>query len=163
MEARAWRIYHNEHNTLRRQWIALRRYISPVLDVGCAEGFMTAAIPAERVVAVDVKKRLEMSDAEFVEASVYDLPFLDASFSTVCAFEMLEHLHEPEKALAEMRRVCSQLLYVTVPAHGAMPPGATKGHVQDFEDISALVEVAGFRVLSVTEQWPFVYLEGAVS
>jgi hypothetical protein len=76
---------------------------------------------------------------------------------------MLEHLHEPEKALAEIRRVCSQLLYVTVPAHGAMLPGATKGHVQDFEDISALVEVAGFRVLSVTEQWPFVYLEGAVS
>ncbi len=163
MDARAHRIYHNEHNTKRCKWVASRQYISPVLDIGCAEGFITAAIPADRVVAVDVRNRLELSDAEFVEASVYALPFPDASFPTVCAFEMLEHLHEPEKALAEIRRVCSQLLYVTVPAHGAMPPGATKGHVQDFEDISALVEVAGFRVLSVTEQWPFVYLEGAVS
>lgn len=162
MDERARRIYHNEHNTLRRQWVASRKYVSPVLDIGCAEGFITAAIPAERVVAVDVQNRLEMSDAEFVEASVYALPFPDASFSTVCAFEMLEHLHEPEKALAEMRRVCSQLLYVSVPAHGAMPPGRTKGHIQDFEDISALVEAAGFRVVVVTKQWPFVYLEGVV-
>lgn len=162
MDTRAYRIYHNEHNTLRRQWVASRQFISPVLDIGCAEGFITAAIPAERVVAVDVKNRLEMSDAEFVEASVYALPFPDASFSTVCAFEMLEHLHEPEKALAEIRRVCDQLLYVSVPAHGAMPPGKTVGHVQDFEDIAALVEAAGFRVITVTHQWPYVLVEGAV-
>lgn len=162
MDERAYRIYHNEHNSLRRQWVASRKYISPVLDIGCAEGFITAAISAERVVAVDTKKRLEMSDAEFVEGSVYSLPFPDASFPTVCAFEVLEHLHEPEEALVEIRRVCSRLLYVSVPAYGAMPPGRTVGHIQDYEDISVLVEAAGFQVLSVLEQWPFVYLEGRV-
>jgi SAM-dependent methyltransferase len=40
-----------------------------------------------------------------VVADAHDLPFKDAEFEVVVCSEVLEHLHTPEKAIAEMRRV----------------------------------------------------------
>jgi len=161
MDGRKKRIYGNAHSQRRREWIATRTYTRPVLDIGCAEGYMTSAIPST-VTAVDAFPPEEFiaDNATFLQATVYDLPFDDASFSTVCAFEMLEHLRNPLKALREMRRVCSERLYVTVPSYGAMRH--TVGHHKDFRDIRSFVTKAGFTVVEYRVEYPYAYLEATV-
>jgi len=44
---------------------------------------------------------------KFVEASVFNLPFLDSAFDSVCMFDVIEHLprHSERAALAEVRRI----------------------------------------------------------
>jgi SAM-dependent methyltransferase len=64
--------------------------------------------------------------------------------------EVLEHLHHPEKALAEFRRVArpGARLVVSVPHPPEWFPN--DGHVVEgyrAEEISRLVEAAGWRVL----------------
>ena len=59
----------------------------------------------------------EGASAATVRGSAYDLPFEDESFDRVIAAEILEHLPEDERAMAELFRVLKPggLLAVTVP------------------------------------------------
>ena len=91
-----------------------------VLDVGCGPGSITRGL-AERVapgevVGVDLSKEtLEearrdaaargLDNLRYEEASVYALPFPDASFDVAYAHQVLQHLREREAALREMLRV----------------------------------------------------------
>lgn len=55
---------------------------------------------------------------EVTEGSVLDLPYEDQSFDLVCAFDIIEHVDDDQKAVEEMKRVCVEggNLFVTVPA-----------------------------------------------
>ncbi|WP_128543233.1 class I SAM-dependent methyltransferase [Larkinella soli] len=55
---------------------------------------------------------------DIVEASVLDLPYEDDSFDLVCAFDVIEHVEDHQRAVEEMVRVCRPGGYVclTVPA-----------------------------------------------
>jgi SAM-dependent methyltransferase len=84
-----------------------------VLDAGCGPGAIAAGLadavgPTGAVVGVDADAG-ELARAgpgvELVEASVYALPFADASFDAALAHALLEHLADPAAALAELRRV----------------------------------------------------------
>jgi SAM-dependent methyltransferase len=93
-----------------------------LLDVGCGSGTITAAfakyIPHGHITATDIsgeileraaryvkQKRLPSTLIEFQEASVYELPFADASFDVVHASMVLSHLDRPVQAYKEMLRV----------------------------------------------------------
>lgn len=90
-----------------------------VLDIGCGTGvdLLTMAErirPAGEVVGVDMSRRaiananLRVSDQADVTAVVgnaHNLPFDDGSFDACRADRTLQHLDEPQEALAEMRRV----------------------------------------------------------
>lgn len=99
---------------------------SSVLDVGCGEGVVTerlARLTGVRTVGVDIgdeKLRDEWSrraggTLSFDAASAYELPFEDGSFDCVCALEVLEHLERPRDALAELARVSSRSVLLSVP------------------------------------------------
>ena len=93
-----------------------------VLDAGCGPGSITLGL-AEAVVpgpvtgvdidprtvalATEAATRAEAANVTFVEASVYELPFADASFDAVFAHALFQHLEEPAAALKELWRVLS--------------------------------------------------------
>jgi len=91
-----------------------------VLDAGCGPGSITlglaAAVAPGKVVGIDIHpSQVEQARAlavqrgvtnvRFEASNVYELPFSDGSFDAAFANSVLEHLREPVRALAELRRV----------------------------------------------------------
>ncbi len=97
------------------------------LDVGCGEGVLTERfaerLGAGRVAGVDLedpKLRAEWDrrarpNLEFRAVGGSDLPFRDGEFDVACAIEVLEHVPDPERTLAEMVRVARRHVLVSVP------------------------------------------------
>jgi 2-polyprenyl-3-methyl-5-hydroxy-6-metoxy-1,4-benzoquinol methylase len=129
-----------------------------LLDVGCGEGVLTRRwaeqLPGRRVVGFDLEDpKLEAhwtatpppSNLEFRTGdAAAGLPFADGEFDLATAIEVLEHVPGPERTVAEMARVASGHLLVSVPheplwralnvARGAYVRdlGNTPGHVNHF-------------------------------
>jgi 2-polyprenyl-3-methyl-5-hydroxy-6-metoxy-1,4-benzoquinol methylase len=123
-----------------------------VLDVGCGEGVLTHKWAQQlegRVVGIDLEDPAIQSEWETRRApnleyrvmKAENLPFADSEFDLACAIEVLEHVPDPEHTVAEMARVSSAYLLVSVPreplwrglnmARGAYlrDLGNTPGHV----------------------------------
>jgi SAM-dependent methyltransferase len=120
---------HPAERALVRRWRAALRALvaaaapSSVLDVGCGEGELTAewaaTLPGARVLGVDVADVVRVPPAPNlafrIVAPAPPLPFGDAAFDLVAAVESLEHMDDPEGALAEMARCARRHLLVSVP------------------------------------------------
>jgi ubiquinone/menaquinone biosynthesis C-methylase UbiE len=101
-----------------------------ILDVGCGEGVLTEQwadrrrpSPPSRVVGIDLEDPKLSAEwvgrtrpnLSFAPMEVERLQFADDEFELVAATEVLEHVADPERALAEMARVASGHLLVSVP------------------------------------------------
>jgi 2-polyprenyl-3-methyl-5-hydroxy-6-metoxy-1,4-benzoquinol methylase len=98
-----------------------------VLDVGCGEGVLTEQwadrIAPGRIVGIDLEdpklsaewQGRRRPNLTFARMEVEQLAFADGEFELVAATEVLEHVADPERALAEMARVASGHLLVSVP------------------------------------------------
>ena len=130
-----------------------------VLDVGCGEGVLTAEwaerLGGGRIVGIDLddpKLRAEWEkrsrpNLEFRPEEATRLSFADGEFDMATAIEVLEHVPQPEQTLAEMARVASRWLLVSVPrepiwrmvnmARGAYLKslGNTPGHVNHWTKV----------------------------
>jgi SAM-dependent methyltransferase len=124
-----------------------------VLDVGCGEGVLTEQwaqrLGDGRIVGIDLEDpelRMEWDkrsrpNLEYRVEEATSLSFADDEFDVATAIEVLEHVPEPAATLAEMARVASRRLLVSVPreplwrglnmARGAYwgALGNTPGHV----------------------------------
>ena len=124
-----------------------------VLDVGCGEGVLThqwaQQLGDRRIVGIDLdddKLKAEWvtrqrPNLEYRTIPAENLPFADGEFDLACAIEVLEHVPDPQHTVAEMARVASGHLLVSVPreplwrmlniARGAYVKdlGNTPGHV----------------------------------
>ncbi len=152
-----------------------------VLEVGCGEGrlathLMTHGHRPERFVACDLELHLapDVDDTiEFLPASIYELPFADRSFELVVCCEVLEHLHDPAKGLAELARVAQRAVLLSTPwepvwralnvARGKYwrDLGNTPGHVQHFSR-RGLLSLASreLEVITVRRPVPWTVLLG---
>ncbi|MEX1368171.1 MAG: class I SAM-dependent methyltransferase [Nannocystaceae bacterium] len=124
-----------------------------VLEVGCGEGELAAHLwevgpRPERFEICDVdldRLRPDLPDALIArQASIYELPWPDDAFDLVLCCEVLEHLHDPGRGLAELARVARHHVLLSTPWEpvwrvlnmargrylGAL--GNTPGHVQHF-------------------------------
>ncbi|HYB30208.1 MAG TPA: class I SAM-dependent methyltransferase [Solirubrobacteraceae bacterium] len=99
-----------------------------VLDVGCGEGVLTyrwaQQLGEKPIVGIDLADpKLEAQwrtrrreNLQFRTMDVDDLrSFPDRSFDLAAAIEVLEHVPDPERTLAEMARVAARYLLVSVP------------------------------------------------
>jgi 2-polyprenyl-3-methyl-5-hydroxy-6-metoxy-1,4-benzoquinol methylase len=124
-----------------------------VLDVGCGEGVLThrwaRRVAPRRVVGIDLEDpviqaewaRRRAPNLSYRVNKAENLPFDDGEFGLAAAIEVLEHVPDPAHTLAEMARVASSHLLVSVPreplwralnmARGAYLAdlGNTPGHV----------------------------------
>lgn len=114
---------HLHRYALCREFVTGRR----VLDLACGTGYGTAilATAAAEVVGVDIsdaairqaRKRYPGDNLTFVTSDCLDLPFDTGSFDIVVANEMIEHIEDHARLLAEVRRVLADkgMLLVSTP------------------------------------------------
>jgi SAM-dependent methyltransferase len=77
-----------------------------VLDVGCGVGHSFELLAPRSSVGVDIDAAaLAEQERETRVADMRDLPFAAASFAAVLSVQALEHVPDPERAIAEARRV----------------------------------------------------------
>jgi SAM-dependent methyltransferase len=77
-----------------------------MLDLGCGTGHSFRLLAPRETVGVDVApEALAGQQRETVVADMRELPFPDASFASVLSVQSLEHVPDPERAVAEARRV----------------------------------------------------------
>jgi 2-polyprenyl-3-methyl-5-hydroxy-6-metoxy-1,4-benzoquinol methylase len=160
---------------------------SSVLDVGCGEGVLTEQwadrIAPGRIVGIDLDDPKladewagrQRPNLTFAPMEVEDLRFADDEFDLVAATEVLEHVTDPERALAEMARVAGRHLLVSVPheplwrglnmARGAYlrQLGNTPGHLNHWTRRSfvSLLERYG-EVVEIRAPFPWTMLLVAV-
>ncbi|MDG5814412.1 methyltransferase domain-containing protein [Chitinispirillales bacterium ANBcel5] len=93
---------------------------SIVLDVGCGPGIDTATLFTQKVnqgivVGVDIDSNMvkaaqnatkDTTRIGYFQANSYCLPFSHQSFDSVRSERLLQHLDQPQCAIAEMKRVC---------------------------------------------------------
>jgi SAM-dependent methyltransferase len=149
-------------------------------DIGCGAGNMAKAIKGERpelqVLGLDVSRsalagaRQDPQGVEFRQGDAQQLPFENASLQGVTMFDVLEHLANPQQALAEVRRVLSPggvfhlvlplesqpgTLYNLLTTRGWRAKVNHCGHIQTFcsQTYTALAASAGLTVRRV--RWSF--------
>jgi len=98
----------------------IRPYLTPgmkVLDCGCGPGAISVGLaeavgPAGHVTGVDfgesqiaVAKARSSPNLTFRVGSVYELPFEDSTFDLVFSHALFEHLADPIRGVAEIRRI----------------------------------------------------------
>jgi len=98
-----------------------------LLDVGCGEAVLThkwaQRLGDKRVVGIDLDDPLLHAEWEQRQApnltyrvmKAENLPFADGEFDVATAIEVLEHVPDPAHTVAEMARVASGHLLVSVP------------------------------------------------
>ncbi len=98
-----------------------------LLDVGCGEGVLVhewaLKLGDKRVVGIDLEeesiqagwKERQAPNLEYKIMQAENLPFGDDEFDVASAIEVLEHVPDPAHTVAEMARVASRWLLVSVP------------------------------------------------
>lgn len=99
--------------------------VDSVLELGCGEGFVSGQLSvrdrAGAYVGVDANAddlenlRAKFPAVEAREGSIYDLSFLGRTFDVVVCAEVLEHLDDPDAALAQITGVRPRWVVLSVP------------------------------------------------
>jgi ubiquinone/menaquinone biosynthesis C-methylase UbiE len=110
-----------------KQFFKMIKPLRPVsiLDVGCGEGFTLKKLEEKKIGkraegidyssdAIKIGKKI-YPQLVLSEGNVYDLKYPDNSFDLIICTEVLEHLEDPVKAVAEMKRVTSKYIVFSVP------------------------------------------------
>jgi len=136
-----------------------------VLDAGCGRSLFTEIKPdwPFMIVAADVEhpllreRRREFPNVHWAVADAHPLPFRSASFDAVFAGELIEHLADPRRGLAEFRRVLHEggLLILTTPNRLRLANVADRSerpyspdHLSElsYDEVHALLGDEGFEV-----------------
>jgi 2-polyprenyl-3-methyl-5-hydroxy-6-metoxy-1,4-benzoquinol methylase len=154
-----------------------------LLDVGCGEGVLVQrwaqSLPGRRVVGIDLEEESiqagwaarEAPNLEYRTMPADDLPFAANEFDLATAIEVLEHVPDPERTVAEMARCAERHLLVSVPreplwrmlnmARGAYIPqlGNTPGHLNHWSKRSFTRLLARHgEVIEVRSPFPWTML-----
>ena len=133
-----------------------------VLDVGSADGPSVGWLTAAQKVSLDLDSR-GLRPPAGVCGSVLSLPFADAAFEVVGAFDVLEHCAPEDAALAELHRVLEPggRLLMSVPAYqwAWTDHDIANGHHRRSTPhrVVSVVRDAGFEVVRATYGFTSVF------
>lgn len=99
--------------------------VDTILDVGCGEGFTLKKLEEKKIGrknegidfskdAIKIGKKI-YPNLKLFEGDVYSLKYKDKSFDLSLCTEVLEHLEDPARAIAEIKRVTSKYIVFSVP------------------------------------------------
>jgi SAM-dependent methyltransferase len=141
-----------------------------LLDIGCGNGMLLSefqensrAGAAVKMAGIDVSGDVINADkqryhgAEFHVCDIGKEP-LPLSYDLVVCSEVIEHLDDPARALANIARMNSGCLILTVPGCRLYPIDKLVGHKRHFDkpSITKLVEDAGYTIEHYME-WGFPF------
>jgi 2-polyprenyl-3-methyl-5-hydroxy-6-metoxy-1,4-benzoquinol methylase len=128
--------YGSENPVVRRLMASFERTLEELmaqarpqslLDVGCGEGVLVhrwaLEMPQARLIGIDLEEESiqagwaehQAPNLEYRTMPAEDLPFAENEFELASAIEVLEHVPDPERTVAEMARCASRHLLVSVP------------------------------------------------
>jgi glycosyltransferase involved in cell wall biosynthesis/ubiquinone/menaquinone biosynthesis C-methylase UbiE len=87
------------------------------VDIGCGEGELLndlKEIKQEAIIKGTEINKVWIDGERIVYGDILDLPFTDGEFDCVCSIDVLEHITEPRKALAELFRVAKKKVMICV-------------------------------------------------
>jgi SAM-dependent methyltransferase len=147
---------------------AMRRYCAPfesMLEIGCGTAYVLSGVakayPDARLCGSEIfvaglgfaAKRLPA--AEFMQMDAREIPFRD-EFDVLGAFDVLEHIEEDERVLAQMHAALKPggCILLSVPQHPWLWSASDDYacHVRRYRatELRHKIEQAGFRVLRST-------------
>ena len=110
--------------TMRSNW-AVSKAEKTCLEIGCNIGIFTDMLSRKhytiagdidkQAITIAKKRNTHKTNVDFVLFDALHLPFKNKSIPTVTLIDVLEHLENPEKVLAEAGQACSHNLLIDVP------------------------------------------------
>ena len=99
--------------------------VTSILDVGCGEGFTLKKLEEKKIGkknegidyssdAIKIGRKI-YPELNLKKGDVYKLDYPDNSFDLAICTEVLEHLADPAKAVAEIKRVTKKYIVFSVP------------------------------------------------
>ena len=133
-----------------------------VLDIACGEGYGSniLASAAQEVVGMDIcksaidqaRKKYISANISFVCGDAYSIPFPGQSFDCVVSFETIEHLEQPERLIAEIRRVLSPDGFVVLSSPNKKAFDR-RNHCENGENIYHKKEMESSELVSLMKQF----------
>jgi ubiquinone/menaquinone biosynthesis C-methylase UbiE len=130
-----------------------KNQITTFADIGCAEGlyikYVSFTCNETFCIGVDISRTFvekakgngKILNTEYVVCDVRNLPFKDNSIDLLLCSEVLEHIHDYHKSLAELFRVAKKYLIISFPGHSFI--------YKVFSKIKPLKKIADNLVLDV--------------
>lgn len=95
-----------------------------ILNVGAATGRSSEMLePFGQIQSIEYDEPsyrfcLDVLKMKIDQGSITELPYTDNAFDCVCAFDVVEHVEDHQKAISELFRVCKPggKIFITVPA-----------------------------------------------
>ncbi|HOY55893.1 MAG TPA: methionine biosynthesis protein MetW [bacterium] len=158
-----------------------------VLDLGCGDGLFMELLKEKNIaafgldisdVAVNICQEKKLATQVF-DFTSNELPYQERSFDYVVMLDVLEHLYQPEKLLAEAARVAKEYIVFSVPNFNSLPARwqvlkgqvplnnkPNKGHVYwfNYEVISSMLRASGLVIVDFKKHtfWENKILLGGV-
>ena len=133
-----------------------------VLDIACGEGYGSDILSSTacEVVGVDIcKSAIDQAREKYVSDNLtfacgdaYSIPFLDETFDCVVSFETIEHLEQPDRLLAEIKRVLAPdgFLILSSPNKKAFD---RRNHCENGENIYHKKEMENAELIALIKQF----------
>jgi len=121
---------------------------SPVIDIGCRNGKLLDKLKEESYDAhgielTDLALHAQKMGRQVIQHDIHDrTPYEDKFFKSAIMTHVLEHLHDPEKALREVYRILCGHLLVIFPSQGMNEEQRDRfGHYSFFTGIDDVCEL----------------------
>lgn len=150
-----WKAYNNKRSKYRAHVKKVVAWVrsGKTLDVGAGDGLITYLLHATGVDDNELAVSMAVARKAKVElGSAYNLGKY-IGFDNILMLDVIEHLEEPEKALAEIRKILGNgWLYITTPYRNESGALHDPHHIQEWtkDELVLFLEQNGFKCIEVT-------------